>query len=573
MLTNWLLLNPFAVAQSIVLIALSSGVVFVVTDLYLRTVVKAHWKLITLFVIMAAIWRLPFHDTFFHGLEYEDSYVYTVSARADLPRGVSQDVGSVYLTSTCVAGSLSSCEKFETYSGHYIGWPSIIRIALRLFRYSPNLPIYLNILGSCASVVFIFLICYLATDGILAPSAAAVVFASTPAFAVYGVATYAEPISNTCISAVVLFAFRYLYRAHDAPRGRIVNWFALTVTLLLATLIKRENVLLAIGLLLIVTICLLRRIGTTPADKGKLCWVACSCAIVLVFSVTELQLGRTLISETQEFGHFPFSILNAKILLVPFLQACVSAKWYSCTFVFVLLGIGDAVRRKSVASVAFGFLLSYVLLYTFHVHSYYQVHGEPVLPYETLRFAMNLMTLYSILAGLGVAAMFRMWHAQFAKWRTLALIGIFVYAAVCYAATARLRQEAHEAEYAVRVNPALAVVRLAQASVPPTYIATLEPLVVQIFAPRTINVIGLYAINQQLLTTLRNLHPGMSIVYLRQRQYATPVARNRYALGLECLDSQRQVLLRSDPNFTLIQIKMPAAGEITCERSTPFEIP
>jgi hypothetical protein len=294
---------------------------------------------------------------------------------------------------------------------------------------------------------------------------------------------------------------------------------------------------------------------------------------VLVFSVTELQLGKTLISETREFGHFPFGSLNFKMLLVPFLQACVSAKWYSCTFVFVLLGIGEAFRTKSLAVVAFGFLLCYVLLYTFHVHSYYQVHGEPVLPYETLRFAMNLMTLYSVMAGLGVAAVLRMWHAQFAKWRTPALIGIFVYAAVCYGATARLRREAHDAEYAVRVNPALAVVRLAQASVPPTYIATLEPLVVQVFASRTVNVIGLYAIDQQLLTTLRDLRPGANIFYLRQIQYATPVARNRYALALKCLDSQRQVLLRSDPNFTLIQISMPAAGEITCERSTPSEVP
>jgi len=574
MLTKRLLIDPFAITQGIALLALFSGSIFLFTDKCLRPVLKDHWKLITLFVLVVAFWRFPFRDTFFRGLEYEDSYVYTVSARADLPRETSQDVGSVYLTSTCVVGSLASCQMFETYSGHYIGWPSVIRIAARFSKYSPNLPIYVNILGSCASVVFIFLACFLATDNILASSSAAFIFATTPAFAVHGVATYAEPISNTCISAVLLFSLRYLHKAPDAPRSQVVNWFALTVTLLLAVLIKRENALLAIGLLSIATICLIWRIGKIPADKGTLYWAACSCAIVLVFSATELQLGKTLIAETGEFGRVPFSVINFKTLFIPFLQACVSPKWYSCTFIFVLLGIYETVRTKSIAVVALCFLICYVLLYTFHVRSYYQVQGEPVLPYETLRLAMNLMTLYSVMAGLGVAAMLKMWHAKFAGWRALVLLGIVVYAAVCYYATARLRQEAHDDEYAVRINPALAALRVAsQASISPPYIVTLEPLVVQTFASKAINVIGLYAIDQRLLTTVRDRQPGIEILYVSQRQYETPFARKRYALALRCLDSQGPAVLRSDPTFTLMQINIPAVGKIGCGTSRTSETP
>ena len=111
-----------------------SVVLFFAIDTPIRNIVRTHWKVLLVLICIAAFWRWPFNDTLFHGLEYEDSYVYTVAARTPAPPKISKQVGSAYLTSTCVVGSIDSCQEFETYSGHYIGWPAIIRIAIDAVR-------------------------------------------------------------------------------------------------------------------------------------------------------------------------------------------------------------------------------------------------------------------------------------------------------------------------------------------------------------------------------------------------------------------------------------------------------
>ena len=51
------------------------------TDSYLHSLLKVHWKLLLVCTTLVLIWRIPAEGGFFHGLEYEDSYVYTVAGR------------------------------------------------------------------------------------------------------------------------------------------------------------------------------------------------------------------------------------------------------------------------------------------------------------------------------------------------------------------------------------------------------------------------------------------------------------------------------------------------------------
>lgn len=566
MVTRWLSINPFLMSQAILLLTVLSGMLFLSTDTYFRSLLKAHWRFISLAVLMVALWRFPFHDALFHGLEYEDSYVYTVSARGVLPSsGSQQNVGSAYLTSTCVAGSLDSCDVFETYSGHYIGWPSLIRTGIQLFGYTPYLPVYLNIFASCIAVVSIYVISQLATNDSVASSAAALIFATTPAFAVHGVASYAEPISNACISVVLLCYIRYLHEDDKHPRIAALNWFVLATALLFAVIVKRENVVMAVVLPSFTAICMVYRVGKTQIDKHKLCWMLFGSALVLVFSTTELTLAKTVLSEAREFGDFPFALSNAKTLLPLSLRAWLAPEWYSYTFVLVLVGIVYAFRVKSMALLVVGLLACYLLLYTFHVRDYYQTHGVPVLPYETLRYSMNLMSLWSLLAGLGIAAILKARRVLLPERKALVFSIVCAYAAGCYIQTTKLRQDVHADEYAVRIKPALAAARFAaQSGVSREYIVTLEPLIVQMFASRATNVLGLYVIDHQLLASLRDHYPGLNILYLKENQYGNSVANGRYARGLACLNSLPQTLSYTDKTFSLVHITLPVDGEIRC---------
>ena len=161
----------------------------------------------------------------------------------------------------------------------------------------------------------------------------------------HGVAAYAEPASNACIAVVSsVFSDTFITNLAEHPRVQLVsNWIALVLTTLLAVLIKRENLLLAIGLLLTAVIYMVYRADMLCASKTRLWSAVVGVVIVIVLSSTELAPANTLMSEAREFGGFPFSVSNLTILAPIYLRAFVSLSWYSCSFLFVIVGFWVAI--------------------------------------------------------------------------------------------------------------------------------------------------------------------------------------------------------------------------------------
>jgi hypothetical protein len=178
--------------------AATACVLFFATDHRFRQVVKCNWRFICIIVLLATLWRLPFERRFFFGLEYEDSYIYTVAAR-HLESGSQHCVpgNSCYLATVCVIGSWESCKALETSSGHYIGYPFMIAVAFRLVGYSPTIGSYISLIASVITVVLIFFIGKMIDFEGITGAASSVIFCVTPTFAVYGVGTFAEPVSGS----------------------------------------------------------------------------------------------------------------------------------------------------------------------------------------------------------------------------------------------------------------------------------------------------------------------------------------------------------------------------------------
>src|ERR1700683_800274 len=78
------------------------------TDRHLHSLLKTHWKLILFCVALVLLWRIPTGGGFFHGTEYEDSYVYTVAGRqiGEQFRIESSGPTLPYSITVCVVGSL-----------------------------------------------------------------------------------------------------------------------------------------------------------------------------------------------------------------------------------------------------------------------------------------------------------------------------------------------------------------------------------------------------------------------------------------------------------------------------------
>ncbi len=163
---------------------------------------KAHWKALTIVLALTLLWRIPADGVFFHGLEYEDSYIYTVAGRQMAEHGGSTSipVASPYSINACGVGSTKACQQWEPFPEHLIGYPYVISIVSRLLGYSPSVGSFINLLASCITGLLVFCIALLISDDPNVASLSGAIFAITPVFAVYGLETSAEPFSNACIA-------------------------------------------------------------------------------------------------------------------------------------------------------------------------------------------------------------------------------------------------------------------------------------------------------------------------------------------------------------------------------------
>lgn len=80
MISNSIGANPYIVSECIAVAALL-GIPLFLADPFPRGILRRHWRVLLLLVAVTLIWRIPTSGRFFHGLEYEDAYVYTVAAR------------------------------------------------------------------------------------------------------------------------------------------------------------------------------------------------------------------------------------------------------------------------------------------------------------------------------------------------------------------------------------------------------------------------------------------------------------------------------------------------------------
>src|ERR1035438_8187609 len=124
-----------------------------------------------------------------------------------------------------------------------------------------------------------------------------------------------------------------------------------------------------------------------------------------------------------------------------------------------------------------------------------------------LRFSMSLMSMWSILGGLGAAFIFGWFrrtrtyknHRVLDNWLTGLIVIVIV--GVSFFSTQYFREDVAEDEFRVRVEPTLAAVltTATHSGTQKTYIITLEPLILQMYAEPTVNLISLHELNDEVI--------------------------------------------------------------------------
>ena len=233
---------------------------------------------------------------FFHGLEYEDSYVYTVAGRQMAEQFRIEPSGATlpYSINVCAVGSLTSCRLSDNYPEHLIGYPYILSVLFKVFGYHSSIGSIANVVCACLVDILIFLLCIVIADDVIIAVSAALIFAITPIFAVWGLETSAEPIANGCISLVLWFCLRYVFVCPERiSRWRaFLIWCAFTSTLLFSLTVKRENILLPVVLPLVVFLVRFKNKSTHSSPIHRFRWMLVSAALALMFSL-QLHLPQT----------------------------------------------------------------------------------------------------------------------------------------------------------------------------------------------------------------------------------------------------------------------------------------
>jgi len=555
--------NPLQVTRILFWSLVVAGALTAVTDRYIRATIRRYSLYLILAILATFVWRFPSGSLFFAGMEYEDSYVYTVVAREMVEGNHVAEGSTSYLTTVCDVGSLRTCQSSTTYSGHYIGSPYVLSLAARVLGYRPAIAELVGIAAACLTVVLVFFIARMLSTDDFVPIFSAAVFAMTPVFAVHGIAAFAEPLSNMCVTIGFFAYLRYLYSL-PTQRSRVSDAAALctwSLALLFAILVKRENLVLAFVLPFVSIVRITARCDLTTRWY-RIGAVSLGSGIAVAFSLLSLRFGEVLLNEASEFRRTPFSLTQVRSLLPVFLSSFGITSWYCLGLVWVLVGLFLIRRRNYWTLYPVLVIIGYLSLYVSHVRSYYQVQYGEVTPADALRYSMNFMTMWALVAGVGFAYVVRKWRGvgDGLQWRAVAVTAaLVVYAASAYRYTTVLRDDVANEELRARIEPSIVASQLALASgSADTYVITLEPLVIQMYSPQNVNVIELTRLNHQLIEALASLHEHLNLLYLDNAIYRNEIDERRYRPQLDFLRRWgRESLHRSD-QFEVVKLHFPS---------------
>ncbi len=556
-------MNPVITVAILFWAALIASVVCFANDLQLRDLLAANWKRLAFILLLTLLWRVPADGTFFHGLEYEDSYIYTVAGR-QMAAGVEPESplpDVPYSINVCAIGSLESCQKWEPFREHLIGYPYVISLYSRLFGYTSSAGSLINLAAAGLASLLVFCIASVISRDLNIATVAGSIFACTPVFAVYGLETSAEPFSNLCLALMMWFFLRLCDPA-GVPWGKtLLRWSAFSATLLLAQSVKREDLLPAL-LLPFMTLAILK--SKDRYVMGGL--VIITSALALLFAA-RMQLLQTVSGETELVRQFPFTTRRIADFIMAFFRSFIVFDWYAGSAFAVALGFVISCRRKGVMLIPIGLLSAYVLLYAVHIRSHDEMQTGVVEPQAALRFSMNVMAPWAIVAGVGLGSILTRIAASqiWIKRQSLLTWGAKVLVAsalvLTFMMTEHLRDYEVEDEMISRLIPAKSAVHLAKHEGGSSdFIVTMEPLVIEMYAGKGVRIADLESVTPDVLQSLLLRSASAQVIFLEETDHELPADISRYGPQMVYLRALPSVVLESNERFRVLGLRRFASS-------------
>jgi hypothetical protein len=214
---------------------------------------------------------------------------------------------------------------------------------------------------------------------------------------------------------------------------------------------------------------------------------------------------------------------------------------------------------------------SYVLLYAFHIRSYYEMQSGSTHSRNALRFSMNLMSVWCVLAGLGTAYLLewlrrsRVWKNHRVKRTWILVCSVAVVLGVSYHATRCFRDDVVEDEFRMRITPSLTAARVAvRDRRNENYVLTLEPLIPQMYAEPNVEVLSFEELNAAVMDKTGFSQGLAELVYVDEEIHRTPADAERYKNQLAYLDQFPHSILARSEVYSLVRIeRLPTRDDLS----------
>jgi hypothetical protein len=323
--------------------------------------------------------RLLFIVFPFWGLEYEDSYVFNDSAR--FMNSTNNFYNNSFITNCCINGSYNKCDEYGSFGGHFITFPFILSKLNNLIGYHSWNIFALNFTFSITLLVIVFVWAKRSNTNYFSLPLFLLLMLITPFVSLFNTSGLSETFSSLVVTCSIVSFFT------TSENDFKINHYTFYLTILsfaLALLIKRENLVL----LAIFPIISLYRFQHNKKIFPRGYWLLLSFVIIaFVFLYYTIGIFSIENNEEKDIGASTFSLTY---FIVNFKQ------FWGITGIFLIISVCLAVIKKTHSYFNLICLLmavAYLITYSSHYRSFYQVNYDFNDPFETLRYSVNYFPL------------------------------------------------------------------------------------------------------------------------------------------------------------------------------------
>jgi hypothetical protein len=480
-----------------------------------------------LLVILFIVTRLLFIQYPFWGLEYEDSFIYTDTGRY---LGFAYDYYSMpFKCQSCLDGSYIDCYQYGSFGGHFLSIPFMLAGINWIFGFHSSNIFILNFIFSLLIVGSVIFLRYrFNLQKIIALNIFLLFLIITPFITIFNTSGLAETVSSFF---VIAFLFS-IYKTNESNFNFKSFEYWLTILFLFsAVLIKRENFVLII---LLYSIPIIRHFfNQTVFSKSYLLLTTFSTLTLYLFS---LYIGLFEIENNEggDIGSKTFSFDFLIVNLKQFLTAITNLGYWGLTGFVFIFSIAYVIYKSKINKLGLMCLLlslCYIIIYSSHYRSYYQVVYNLSHPFETLRYSANYLPLIVLFISTIKIDIPSLHSVVIKRILNISLI-LIVFTLILNVVKTRI--EFYQDETISRIQP---VKDLLTVSTPNDILITDIPIVFRCYADENQKIVDLFSLKEERFQDILNSKDNSEIYFLKPKDMK--INSDRYGIKFNTLSFKK----------------------------------